>query len=508
MSPFRSLPSLTLAAVLVVALPFSASTAALAQAGGGGGAGGGAGAGGAGSSGSGAGAGGSATTGTTGAATAGGIATGQSATAAARGNATANAQSTSPQSPQSYAASAAPGADPRRTPSAKPGALTLQQVLESARLHNPTLAAAEQNLRAVRAQEIQAGVRANPYFGVSANNVSNGASSNNPYFYAGQVSRLFERGNKREYRLDVARSTTAQTAAQLADTIRQTELSVRQAFTTMLIAKASAELSQAQLTDYRHEVELSRDRYQAGDLGKLDYERLDLQLGSFESDEQNAEITLGQASDHLQNLMGRSAASADFDITGPIVPVPITQTRENLTALALQNRPDLRAADDAIRVAEANARLTIANGTADPTLEAEYDRAGTENSVGFNINLPIRIFDRNQGNKETARYQAQSARLAAIATRNQVTSDVNQAWIGYVHAFAISDRFTNHYLDESADVLSIARFAFDHGGLALIDYLDALRDARSATSDALNAYSQSWMAVHALSASTDTDLTP
>jgi cobalt-zinc-cadmium efflux system outer membrane protein len=72
----------------------------------------------------------------------------------------------------------------------------------------------------------------------------------------------------------------------------------------------------------------------------------------------------------------------------------------------------------------------------------------------------------------------------------------------------LSNRFGEHYLDESADVLSIARYAFDHGGLALIDYLDALRDARSATSDALNAYSQTWMAIHTLSAATGTDLTP
>ena len=502
MSRSRSFPRLALAAVLIAAAPLGCATA-VAQAGG---AGGGAGSGGA--SGAGSGAGGSAMGGTTGAATAGGNATGQSASAAAtRGTTAANGNGAS-QSPLSYSASAAPGSDPRKVPSARPGALTLQQVLESARLHNPTLAAAEQNLRSVRAQEIQAGVRANPYFGLSGNNVSNDASSNNPYFYSAQVSRLFERGSKREYRLDAARATTAQTSAQLADTIRQTELSVRQAFTTMLIAKAALELSRAQLVDYRHEVELGKDRYQAGDLGKLDFERLDLQLGSFESDEQNAQITLGQASDRLQMLMGMPAASPNFDITGLIVPVPITQTREVLTALAMQQRPDIRAADQGIRAAEANARLAIANGTADPTLETEFDRNGSQNSVGFNVNIPLRIFDRNQGNKETARYQAQSARLSAIATRNQVASDVNQAWIAYVHASAISNRFTEHYLDESSDVLSIARFAFEHGGLALIDYLDALRDSRVATSDALNAYSQSWMALHALSAASGTDLTP
>ncbi|HEY9138947.1 MAG TPA: TolC family protein, partial [Terriglobus sp.] len=87
------------------------------------------------------------------------------------------------QTPAAYAAAASPGADPRHPPAAKPGALTLQQVLEAARQHNPTLAAAEQNLRGVKAQEIQAGVRVNPTIGVTGQNVTVDSNGQNPYFY-------------------------------------------------------------------------------------------------------------------------------------------------------------------------------------------------------------------------------------------------------------------------------------------------------------------------------------
>jgi cobalt-zinc-cadmium efflux system outer membrane protein len=161
-----------------------------------------------------------------------------------------------------------------------------------------------------------------------------------------------------------------------------------------------------------------------------------------------------------------------------------------------------------MRVAQSAYRLAVANGTADPTLEGEYDRSGHENSFGFNINVPLRIFDRNQGNKETARLSIETARFTQTAAQDQVVSDVIQAWSAYTRAREISDRFGQHYLDESSDVLGIARFAFDHGGLALIDFLDALRDARSTTSDALNAYQQTWLAIHQLSAATAVDVTP
>jgi len=409
---------------------------------------------------------------------------------------------------EAYASGASRGPDPRKPPTSKPGALTLAQVLDQARAKDPTLLAAEQNLRAVRAQELQAGVRANPFLTVNGTDITEGEYANNPYNYSVQLSRLFERGQKRRWRLDDARATTAQTQAQLNDTIRQTILTIKTAFTHMLIAKEALELSTASLKDFQHEVDIASDRYKAGDLGKLDYERLDLQLGSYESDESNDIVTLQQASDQLQTLMGIDTPNRDFDITGDVVPPVITQTLEVLVQDGLANRPDYAAAKFGVNAAEANARLAVANGTADPTLEGEYDRSGTENSAGFSINIPLRFFDRNQGNKETARLQATASQFTATAARNQVVSDVDQAWIGYVQSKRLSDRFNDHYLDESHDVLNIAQYAFEHGGIALIDYLDALRDSRSSTNDALNAYLQTWLAIHQLSAASAVELAP
>jgi cobalt-zinc-cadmium efflux system outer membrane protein len=410
---------------------------------------------------------------------------------------------------EQYAAAAAPAPDPRVPPTSKPGALTMAQVVAAARAKNPTLLAAEQTLRSVRAQELQAAVRQNPTFTLYGTNVTLPAEgASNPYAYSFQVSRLFERGEKRRWRLDDARATTTQTAAQLQDQERQTILAVKQAFTHMLIAKQAAQLSAATLKDYRHEVEIALDRYKAGDLGKLDYERLDLQLGSYESDESNDIVTLRQASDQLQTLMGIETPSPDFDIQGEVVPPVITLTQAQLQQQGLAARPDYAAARAGVLAAEANARLAIANGTTDPTLEGEYDRSGTYNSAGFSVSIPLRIFDRNQGNKQTARFQADASRFTETAAHNQVISDVDQAWVGYVQSKRLSDRFGEHYLDESKDVLAIAQYAFEHGGLALIDYLDALRDARSSTSDALNAYLNTWLALHQLSAAAATELTP
>ncbi len=387
-------------------------------------------------------------------------------------------------------------------------ALTLQQIQDIATTRNPTLLAARQNLEAVRAQEIQAGVRANPYFTLYGTNVSNPADSSTPYAYSAQVSRLFERGDKRHWRLDFARNTTQQTTAQLQDQTRQLELAVKQAFTSMLFAKAALQLAQDNLKDFRREVDINKIRLDQGDIDQLDFKRLDLQLAQFESDEAAARINLAQASYQLQTLAGYANPDDNFDIRGDLIPPEVNDTLVSLEQKALGARPDYLAAQSAVRVAQANVKLAYANGTTDPTLEGEYDRSGTLNSAGFSVNIPLRLFDRNQGNKETSKYQATASQFTATAAQNQVRSDVAQAWIGYKTAKGLSDRYNLHYLDESKQVLNIAQFAYEHGGIALIDYLDAVRDSRTIATNALNAYAQTWLAIHQLSFATATQVIP
>jgi len=384
----------------------------------------------------------------------------------------------------------------------------MQQAVDIARAKNPSILAAQQNLLSVKAQEIQAGVRQNPYFAASGGNLTEPDSNGNPYDLSLGVGRLFERGEKRRWRLDSARSTTAQTDAQLQLTIQQTIFAVRQAFTNFIIAKAAKKLADDNLADYKKELDISHDRYQAGDIAKLDFERLDLQLAQFETDESNAITAAQQASDQLQVLLGYDRPRTHFDIVGDVVPPPIPNSMDDLEQKGLAARPDLKAAVAGVAIADAGIKLAYANGTADPTLEGDYNRNGVDNSVGFSFNIPIRIFDKNQGNKETAKFTAQASRFTVIATRNQVVSDVDQAYSSYINSKVLADRYNGHYLDEAKDVLDIAKFSYDHGGLALLDYLDALRDNRSVNADALNAYQQTWLAIHQLSFVTATDIVP
>lgn len=387
--------------------------------------------------------------------------------------------------------------------------LTLAQVLDVARSKNPSLLSASQHVSATRASEITAGLRQNPSFTLSGADVSLPASNPaSPYSYSANVSRLFERGQKRRWRLDAAHATTNVTQSQYTDQIRQTVLQVKNAFTNMLVAKAALHVAQDNLDGYRHTVDLSKARFDAGDLSKTDFERIDLQLAEFESDFDNAKLDLVQASDSLQLLMGINKPDAGFDIAGDLRAPPLTVNRDDLEQKALATRPDYLAAQQSVILADANVKVADSEGTTDPTIGGEYERTASFNSAGFQVSIPLRVFDRNQGEKERTRYEAQSARFAAAAARNQVVSDVDQALAAYDAALNLAGRYNSHYVDEAQRVRDNLEFSYRHGGSTLLDYLDALRDYRQINLDALNANQQVWLSIHQLSFAAATEIVP
>jgi cobalt-zinc-cadmium efflux system outer membrane protein len=404
-------------------------------------------------------------------------------------------------------------ATPSSPPTVPAGApLTLSQAVARALSSNPNLLAAQQHVSAIEANKITAGLRQNPTMtlygqGLTLPEVPQ-TSSDNPFFYSANVSRLFERGQKRRWRLDSANATADSAQSQYRDQQRQLALAVRQAFTNMLLAKAARGVAEENLTDYRKTVDLSRSRLDAGDITPTDFARIDLQQAQFEADSDNALLALQQASAQLQTLLGSDRPVPDFDITGTLdVPgIPLTQAEAENQALA--SRPDYLAAKQGLTAAEANAKLAVAEGTADPTLGTEYDRNGIDNSFGVNLSIPLRIFDRNQGEKQRTRNEVDSSRSVVTAARNQVVSDVAQSWVALDIAQRMAKRYNGHYVDEAAHVRDNLQFSYRNGNATLLDYLSVLRDYRAVRLSSLNANAQVWLALHQLSFATATDIIP
>jgi len=387
--------------------------------------------------------------------------------------------------------------------------MTLPQALDFAHKQNPSLLSAAQHVEAVKAGEITAGLRQNPVLTGSGQMVTLGPDNpNGPDFYTAGVQRLFERGNKRGVRLDLARATTALTDSQRVDLQRQTDFAIKQAFTRMLFAKDALRVSEDNLTGYRRTVELMQVRLDAGQMSRNDFARIELQLAGFESDTDNARLALQQASTQLQSLMGIERPKTDFDVTGSLdTPAPAL-TLDDLRQKALDARPDVKAASQQVAVNQAGVRLAYANGTTDPTLEGEFEHSGHANTAGFNLQIPLRVFDRNQGEKERAKYELESSKLALTAARNQAIADVDQSYEAYQTAQAQAARYRDKYLDEARRVRDNLEFSYRNGQGTLLDYLSALQDYRSVNLQSLTANAQLQLAIHQLSYVTYTEILP
>jgi outer membrane protein, heavy metal efflux system len=390
-----------------------------------------------------------------------------------------------------------------------PAPISLAQAIDMARQKNPTLLAAREHMQAVHANEITASLRQNPNLELSGSEVTLGANNPaSPYTYSANVSRLFERGQKRRWRLDSARAYSLQADAQYNDLERQTLLDVKQNFAQVLQAKATLGVARQDLESWNKTLDLSKHRLDAGDMSGTDFSRIDLQLAQFESDYENAALNLRQNNDQLQLLLGVEHPASDFEILGDLTPPPMTRSLADIEILALKSRPDLLAAQHLVDATDADHHLAVANGTTDPTVAGEYERVATYNSFGFSVQIPLRIFDRNQGEKQRTELENASSRYALAATRNQVISEIDQAWAAYLSAAHLAARYNDHYLNEATQIRDNMEFSFQHGGATLLDFLDAQRDFRQTQLNTINANAQVWLSIHQLSFAADTEMLP
>ncbi len=243
--------------------------------------------------------------------------------------------------------------------------LTWEQVRERFEQHNPTLLADKVNVDESKAQEITAYLRPNPTFTLLADGTQIA-----PYHgiwrpLAGtdistSFSYLHERERKRELRLESAQKATAIADAAHTDLERSLLFNLRDAFVSTLQAKAVLRLAKDNLTYYDHVLDLSRDRLSAGDIAQMDLDRLELQRVQYESDVQTAEVNLRTAKIQLLTLLNDRTPVEQFDVSGAYDFNDQLLSRDEFRKIALDTRPDLKAAVEAIDKAHSDHKLAVA----------------------------------------------------------------------------------------------------------------------------------------------------
>jgi cobalt-zinc-cadmium efflux system outer membrane protein len=372
-----------------------------------------------------------------------------------------------------------------------PAPLTWQQVRSKFEAANPALRAGQINIDESKAAEITAFLRPNPGFSFSVDQFA--PFNGNPYrpltfaFPMISFNYLHERDHKRELRRDSAQEATAISVSQQADLIRTMVFTLRSAFVSTLQAKAVLAQAKDNLAYYDRELAISRDRLAAGDIALVDVKRLDLQRVQYESDYQTALVNLRTAKIQLLQLLFDRTPVDQFDIAGPFEFSDRFMPLEEFRNMAMEARPDLKAAVQAVDKAKVDHRLAVANGSTDPTFSVDAGHNPPIDAyVGFGVQIPLRIFDRNQGEKLRTQLDIEHAERLQDAAKAQVFSDVDSAYVTVASSVELLKPYRDRYLQEAKDVRDIMEYSYQHGQAALLDYLDAQRDYRATYVDYLN----------------------
>ncbi len=372
-------------------------------------------------------------------------------------------------------------------PKPLPQAITLEQALELARQNNPTLRANDTLVSQNKAQEITANLRPNPVLEWDTQFIpifSTSLWSDSNYWetqaqYDVGIGYLFERGRKRQHRLDAAKMTTAVTEAQVSDAQRTTLASAAQLFVAALLAKSNLEFAEGLLDSYRKTVALSEEQLNAGAVSRNDSLKIHLQQLQFEGDANAAQLARIQALTSLRQLLGFDSVPADYDVAGNLVYEPVTLHLEDLQARALSNRPDLQAARRTVTASESQVGLAKANGKVDLNVTFDYTRLNQNNLGAFYFNLPLAIFNKNQGEIARTQYAVTQSQFQQKAAEQQVLTDVRNSYEALRSSEKVVALFDGGYLDQATQSLDITRFSYEHGAASLIDFLDAERSYRS-----------------------------
>jgi cobalt-zinc-cadmium efflux system outer membrane protein len=381
-------------------------------------------------------------------------------------------------------------------------AFTWDQIKTKFAATNPTLKAAQLNIDESRTAEITAFLRPNPDFSLSVDGfqIARNAGVYRPLSGVVEtpgVSYLHERDNKRELRRDQAKQSTTIAETTYLDQERNLVFNLRTAFVQTLQAKAVLQNAKENLDYWDRELEVNRTRFQAGDLSQVDLDRLELQRVQFESDFEVSTSNLRTAKIQLLMLLNDRTPIERFDVEGPFDFTDELKPTEEYRNLALEARPDLKVAVQNVELAKLTHQLAVANGSTDPTFSVwwshnpSFANPFANETIGGSISIPLRIFDRNQGEKARTQIDINRNERLRDASQAQIFSDVDSAYWTLVQNLNLLRPYKAKYLPLATDVRDRMSFSYQNGGASLLDFLDSAksyRDTRLAYLNLIGSY--------------------
>jgi len=387
--------------------------------------------------------------------------------------------------------------------------LSIKQAVSEALEHNQALHSSELEVNTSRADETTAHLHPNPTLtAIGDIGPSNGLGPIDKY-YGLSLGIPIELGGKRDKRIAYAEASTQLTAEQYGDVIRQLKFTVQSAYIDF--ASTAEELIEAKenLALLDSAVTLSRYRVTGNDISATELARTEVERDKYFLTTATLGNTFRSARITLLNLLGRTGTSLLTDIRpDSTIFDPLKQNKigaipseDSLVLTAENERPDIRALKAAEKAGRANLELQQAMASIDLNVSLDFTRQTGVSFYGTTFSVPLKFFDRNQGEIEKAEVRISQAKFNIQAALLRLRADITNARNDVImkqNAVSILQTNTIH---KSSNVRNAVEFAYRRGGTSLVDYLDAARtynELRTSYYDALADYAKSLLTLNTI----------
>jgi cobalt-zinc-cadmium efflux system outer membrane protein len=374
--------------------------------------------------------------------------------------------------------------------------LTLDQAIQEALAKNLDLAAQRYSVSVAEAGQITAGLRPNPVLTVSGQTLNAFRANFSPDTPLGpnqvniHTDFPFERGHKREERINVASQNKSLAELGVREMTRQVIYAVQSAYVDVQQAKANLQLAQDNLTSLRSVVAVNQTRQRSGDLAQVELDRSQIAALQYETAVAQAQLQLDQAKTQLQVLLGRQQRTGAFDVSPAFRQDAVADSPAEVARQAILRRPDYLANQQAQARSRADLRLQLANGKIDYSIGTEYTHQRAwgigGSSLGVYFSMPLPVFNRNQG--EIARAQREIAQAGARidALGVGIDAEVEKAYRQYSVSKALLANVETNMLAKARSVRDTTEYSYRRGEASLVEFLDAQR----AFNDTMQTYNE------------------
>jgi len=371
------------------------------------------------------------------------------------------------------------------TPALAEEKITLEQALAEALEKNLSLLAERVNISIAEARLITARLRPNPVLSAGGDHLDllgtgfNEINNAGPEEFNLRTDFTIERGGKRSSRIAVAQHALGVAELEFLNAVRGLRLEVQSAFVEALLARHRVELARQNLEALNRIVEVNQVRSRTGDVAEVELIRSRVAALQQANALRRAELDLRTVLIRLQTLMGRARPAPDFDVLGELRRETRVAPLEEWLKIALENRPDLLALRRAVQRSAAELQLELARAKPDLTLGSEYRRqqglAGTGNMLGFFVQIPLPVFDRNQGEIARAREELRQAELRVRALEASIRAEVESAYRQWQSSRESLEQIETAMLAQAREVRDITEYAYRRSEASLLEFLDAQR---------------------------------